>query len=148
MIVCKCCTDYKYSASYIPNKLLLSRRETDIIHLARGESKKFFDMLRGVQKSFAACEGGGSKKFDAENFQLPSPPHQSISEHSLQCPKEVKYQQRVVKFKEEKKACEENLKAKQEALLDAEAKLKEERAQFERLEGCNNRAHGDKKAST
>ena len=47
-----------------------------------GGSKKFLGMLRGVQKSFATCEGG-SKKFDAENFQLPSPPHQSIYEHSL-----------------------------------------------------------------
>ena len=28
------------------------------------------------------CEGG-SKKFDDKNFQLPSPPHQSIYEHSL-----------------------------------------------------------------
>ena len=55
--------------------------------------------------------------------------------------REVKCQQRVVKFKQERKACEEYLKAKQEALLDAEAKLKEERVQFERLEGCNNPAH-------
>ena len=66
----------------IPNKSL-SRKETDIIHLAMGGgSKKFFDMLTGVRKSFAACKMG-SIKFDAKNFQLPSPPHQSISEHSL-----------------------------------------------------------------
>ena len=47
----------------------------------------------GGQKSFYTCWGGfkkfwrlakgGSKKIDAENFQLPSPPHQSIYEHSL-----------------------------------------------------------------
>ena len=51
-----------------------------------GGVKKVFDMLRGGgSKGFAACEGGGgaSKKFDAENFQLPSPPHQSIYEHSV-----------------------------------------------------------------
>ena len=51
-----------------------------------------------------------------------------------------------MKFNEEKKACEDYLKAKQEALLDIEAKLKEERAQFERLDGCNNCAHGDMEA--
>ena len=49
-----------------------------------GEGVKKFRHVEGVQKVFAACKGGGrSKKFDAENFQLPSPPHQSISEHSL-----------------------------------------------------------------
>ena len=55
----------------------------------------------------------------------------------------IKYQKRVVKFKE-KKTCEEYLKAKQEALLDDETKLKEERAQIESLEG-NDRAHGKMK---
>ena len=39
-------------------------------------------LLRGVQKVLQLAKGG-SKKFDAENFQLPSPRHQSISEHSL-----------------------------------------------------------------
>ena len=47
-----------------------------------GGSKKFLHLLRGVQKVLAACEGG-VKKFDNKNFQLPSPPHQSINEHSL-----------------------------------------------------------------
>ena len=46
-----------------------------------GGSKKFFGMLRGWgSKRFATCEG--SKQFDDDNFQLPSPPNQSISEHS------------------------------------------------------------------
>ena len=36
--------------------------------------KKFLHLLRGVQKVLAACKGGGSKKFDDKNFQLPSPP--------------------------------------------------------------------------
>ena len=57
------------------------RKETDIIHLAMGGSKKFLHLLRGVQKVLVASKGG-SKKFDDENFQLPSPPHQSIYEHS------------------------------------------------------------------
>ena len=44
--------------------------------------QKSFILVEGGSKVLAACKGG-SKKFDAENFQLPSPPHQSIYEHSL-----------------------------------------------------------------
>ena len=47
-----------------------------------GGVKKVLHLLRGVQKVLAACEGG-SKKFDDKNFSIPSPPHQSINEHSL-----------------------------------------------------------------
>ena len=66
-----------------PNKLVL-RKDTDIIHVAMGGGQKsFYTFLRGVQKVLAACEGGGSKKFDDKNCQLPSPPPQSIYEHSL-----------------------------------------------------------------
>ena len=58
------------------------RKETDIIHLAMGGQKSFFHLLRGSKK-FQRLAKGGSKKFDSENFQLPSPPQQSIYEHSL-----------------------------------------------------------------
>ena len=47
-----------------------------------GGQKSFCTCWGGVKKVLAACKGG-SKKFDDENFQLPSPPHQSIYEHSL-----------------------------------------------------------------
>ena len=47
-----------------------------------GVKKVFNTCWGGVQKVLAAWKGG-SKKFDGENFQLPSPPHQSIYEHSL-----------------------------------------------------------------
>ena len=68
----------------IPNKLVL-RKETDIIHLAMGGGvKKVFTLGEGGSKSSGGLRrGAGSKKFDDKNFQLPSPPHQSIYEHSL-----------------------------------------------------------------
>ena len=56
----------------IQNKLVL-KKDTDIIHVAMGGSKKFSHMLRGVQKVLVACEGG-SKKFDDKNVQIPAPP--------------------------------------------------------------------------
>ena len=55
--------------------------ETDII-LARGGGQKVLSTYwGGFKKVSAVCEGG-SRKFDDENFQLPSP-HQSIYEHTL-----------------------------------------------------------------
>ena len=66
----------------IPNKLVL-RKDTDIIHVAMGGSKKFLHLLRGVQKVLAACEGGGQKSLTTKIFNCPAPPHQSIYEHSL-----------------------------------------------------------------
>ena len=48
------------------------RKETDIIHLGMGV-KKVFRLVWGVQKVLRLAKGG-LKKFDAENFQLPSPP--------------------------------------------------------------------------
>ena len=61
------------------------RKETDIIHLAMGGGgvKKVFTLVEGGFKNFWWLAKGGSKKFDDKNFQLPSPPHQSINEHSL-----------------------------------------------------------------
>ena len=59
---------------------LLSMKETDIIHLAMGGQKVFWHVKGGL-KSLQLAKG--VKKFDAKNVQLPSPPHQSISEHSL-----------------------------------------------------------------
>ena len=59
-------------------------KETDIIHLTMGGGvKKVFSTCWGGFKKFWRLGKGGSKKFDGENFQLPSPPHQSIYEHSL-----------------------------------------------------------------
>ena len=65
----------------IPNKLVL-RKDTDIIHVAMGGQKSFYTVEGGF-KTFWRLAKGGSKKFDDTNFQLPSPPHQSIYEHSL-----------------------------------------------------------------
>ena len=48
-----------------------------------GGVKKVFTHVEGGSKSFGGLRRGGSKKFDDKNFQLPSPPHQSIYEHSL-----------------------------------------------------------------
>ena len=45
---------------------------------------------------------------------------------------------KVEKYKEEKKACESCLGARQEALLEAEAKFNERREQFPRMEDKNN----------
>ena len=44
----------------IPNKLVL-KKDTDIIHVAMGGSKKFLHLLSGVQKVLEACEGGFKK---------------------------------------------------------------------------------------
>ena len=44
--------------------------------------KKVFTRVEGGSKSFGGLQRG-VKKFDDKNFQLPSPPHQSIYEHSL-----------------------------------------------------------------
>ena len=60
----------------IPNKLVL-RKDTDIIHVANGGGgvKKVFTLVEGGFKKFwRLAKGGGSKKFDDKNFQLPSPP--------------------------------------------------------------------------
>ena len=57
----------------IPNKLVL-RKDTDIIHVAMGGSKKFLHFLEGGFKKFWRFAKGGSKKFDDKNFQLPSLP--------------------------------------------------------------------------
>ena len=48
-----------------------------------GGVKKVFTLVEGGFKKFWGLAKGGSKKFDDKNFQLPSPPHQSIYEHSL-----------------------------------------------------------------
>ena len=48
-----------------------------------GGVKKVFTFVEGGFKKFWWLAKGGQKKFDDENFQLPSPPHQSIYEHSL-----------------------------------------------------------------
>ena len=48
-----------------------------------GGVKKVFTLVEGGVQKVLALAKGGSKKFDDENFQLPSPPHQSIYEHSL-----------------------------------------------------------------
>ena len=58
------------------------RKKTDIIYLAGGV-RKVFTLVEGGFKKFWQLAKGGSKKFDDKNFKLPSPPHQSIYEHSL-----------------------------------------------------------------
>ena len=67
---------------YIQNKLVL-KKDTDIIHVAMGGSKKFSHMLRGGSKSFGSLRrGGGQKSLTTKIFNCPAP-HQSINEHSL-----------------------------------------------------------------
>ena len=65
---------------------MVLRKEIDITHLVNGGGggvKKVFTLVEGGVQKVLALAKEGSKKFDDENFQLPSPPHQSIYEHSL-----------------------------------------------------------------
>ena len=65
----------------IQNKLVL-KKDTDIIYVAMGGSKKFSHMLRGGSKSFGGLRRGGQKSLTTK-FSIAQPPHQSINEHSL-----------------------------------------------------------------
>ena len=65
----------------IQNKLVL-KKDTDIIHVAMGGSKKFSHMLRGGLKKFWRLGKGGQKSLTTKIFNCPAP-HQSIYEHSL-----------------------------------------------------------------
>ena len=64
----------------IQNKLVL-KKDTDIIHVAMGGSKKFSHMLRGFKKFWRLAKGG--QKVWRQKFSIAQPPHQSIYEHSL-----------------------------------------------------------------
>ena len=67
-------------------KVEVLRRETDLHTSRNGGPKKMFDLWRGIQKVLQLAKGVGVKKVCRQKFstaQRPSPPHQSISEHSL-----------------------------------------------------------------
>ena len=157
-------SEYEDDEQYLQLEETIIQQE-EIIEVLGRELKKFEDGQKQFKERVEVWERQASQEKDAlvelreryekewleweeEKSQINTKKlqHEHESEmlkekESTLSTREVKYQQRVVKFKEERKACEEYLKAKQEALLDAEAKLKEERAQFERLEGCYNPAH-------
>ena len=155
-------SEYEDDEQYLQLEETIIQQE-EIIELLGRKLKKFEDGEKQFKEHVEVWEKQASREKDAlaelrdryekewleleeEKLQIKTKKlqneHESemLKKESTLRTREVKYQQCVVKFKEERQACEEYLKAKQEALLDAEAKLKE-RAQFERLEGCNNPAH-------
>ena len=157
-------SEYEDDEQYLQLEETIIQQE-EIIEVLGRELKKFEDGEKQFKERVEVWEKQASREKDAlvelreryekewleweeEKSQIKTKKlqHEHESEmlkekESTLSTREVKYQQRVVKLKEERKACEEYLKAKQKALLDAEAKLKEERAQFERLEGCYDPAH-------